>query len=113
MESNFSVIVRWISILLLCLLLGSIGLGWVVKSALIIIGVVILIPIIAALSFGWWYYRNVGLDECPSCGEMVYGMNNREFTCPHCKDTLTMVNRTVQRVSPLGTIDVTAVEVEN
>lgn len=102
----------WLSVLLIFLLLGSVGLGWVVNSILIIVGLVFITPIIAWLGLSWWLRRNLIEDQCPVCSYSFVGFNQRECRCPNCGESLKVENQKFVRISPPGTIDVEVVEVQ-
>lgn len=97
--------------LLIIWLLGSIGLGWLVNSFLILMGLLLISPVIAVFVLRWWVRRNVILDQCPVCSYEFTGLNQAQFQCPNCGETLKIESRKFQRVTPPGTIDVQAVEV--
>jgi len=94
-------------------LLGSIGLGWLVNSFLILVGLLLISPVIAVFVLRWWVSRNVITDQCPVCSYEFTGLNQGQFQCPNCGETLIVENRQFQRVTPPGTIDVQAVEVSS
>ncbi len=108
--SDFS---RLLVPLLIIWLLGSIGLGWLVNSFLILIGLLLISPVIAVFVLRWWVSRNVITDQCPVCSYEFTGLNQAQFQCPNCGETLKVENRQFQRVTPPGTIDVQAVEVSS
>ncbi|MBF2066247.1 MAG: hypothetical protein IGS39_17785 [Calothrix sp. C42_A2020_038] len=93
-------------------LLGSLGLGWLVNSVLIIVGLLLLAPIIAFFGFQWWLKQNLITDKCPVCQFEFTGLNNTQLQCPNCSEVLSAQNGHFQRIAPEGTIDVTAVEVQ-
>ena len=102
----------WLSMILIFLLLSSVGLGWVVNSVLIIIGLVLITPIIAWLGLSWWLKSNLIEEQCPVCSYTFVGFNQRECRCPNCGESLKVENQKFVRISPPGTIDVEAVEVQ-
>jgi hypothetical protein len=101
-----------LNIILVALLLGSLGLGWLVKSALFLVGLVILIPVIGILGFAWWSKQNIVQDACPVCSFELTGLNGTGLDCPSCGEALKVENGQVVRVSLPNTIDIAAVEVE-
>ncbi|MEO1378183.1 MAG: hypothetical protein AAFW70_28705 [Cyanobacteria bacterium J06635_10] len=109
--SNLSSLRPWLTLLAVFWLLGTLGLGWLVNSLLMIIGLLFLVPIVAFLGFRWWLQRNLIVDNCPVCGTEITGLNNTQLQCPSCDEKLLVENRTLKRFTPEGTIDVTAVEV--
>ncbi|KOR34992.1 MULTISPECIES: hypothetical protein [Planktothricoides] len=108
--SDFS---RLLVPLLIIWLLASIGLGWLVNSFLILVGLLLISPVIAVFVLRWWVSRNVITDQCPVCDYEFTGLNQAQFQCPNCGETLKVENRQFQRVTPPGTIDVQAVEVSS
>ncbi len=101
----------WLTILAVCLLLGSLGLGWLVKSALVVIGLAIITPIIGFLGFFWWLRRSIVEAECPVCSNPLQGVNGSEIQCTNCGELLKVDRGQFVRDTPADTIDVIAVEV--
>jgi hypothetical protein len=101
----------WLTILAICLLLGSLGLGWLVKSALVIIGLLIITPIVGFLGFFWWLRRSIVEAECPVCSNPLQGVNGSEIQCTNCGEVLKVDRGQFVRDTPADTIDVVAVEV--
>lgn len=92
-------------------LLGAIGLGWLVKSFFILLGLVLVTPVIVFLGFRWWLKRNLVQADCPVCHYEFVSLNKTEFRCPNCSEPLQATNDHFSRLTPPGTIDVNAVEV--
>ncbi|MCL6434379.1 MAG: hypothetical protein K6T90_09200 [Leptolyngbyaceae cyanobacterium HOT.MB2.61] len=92
-------------------LLGAIGLGWLVKSFLILIGLILVTPVIAFFGFQWWLKRNLIQSTCPVCQYEFMSLNKAEFRCPSCGEPLKAENGRFNRLTPPGTIDISAVEV--
>ncbi len=101
----------WLTTLAVFWLLGSLGLGWLVNSLLIIIGLLFLVPVIAFFGFRWWLKQNLVTDQCPLCGHQFPGLNNSKLPCPNCGEPLLVQDGHFRRFAPEGTIDITAVEV--
>ena len=101
----------WLTLLAVFWLLASLGLGWLVNSVLIILGLFLLAPAIAFFGFRWWLQRNFVVDQCPVCRYEFTGLNNSQLQCPNCGEQLLVQNSHFRRFTPDGTIDVTAVEV--
>jgi predicted RNA-binding Zn-ribbon protein involved in translation (DUF1610 family) len=80
---------------------------------LILIGLLLISPVIAVFVLRWWVSRNVIEDQCPVCSYEFTGLNQTQFQCPNCGETLKIENRQFHRVTPPGTIDVQAVEVSS
>ncbi|MBE9039218.1 hypothetical protein IQ235_00210 [Oscillatoriales cyanobacterium LEGE 11467] len=92
-------------------LLFAIGLGWLVKSFLIVLGLLVLTPFILALGLQWWIGRNLVQDRCPVCEHPLAGLANTPLQCPSCGEALQVKNGGFERSTPPGTIDVDAVDV--
>ncbi|MGI0479333.1 hypothetical protein ACN4EE_00935 [Geminocystis sp. CENA526] len=100
-----------LTFILASLILGSIGLQWVVNGFLIFIALLIITPIIGVWAFRWWLKRNLIQDECPVCNHTFTGLNNTETRCPNCGELLRVENSKFIRQTPLGTIEVDAIEI--
>ncbi|OLP16275.1 hypothetical protein BST81_21990 [Leptolyngbya sp. 'hensonii'] len=102
---------RWVILLGVCLLLTSVGLGWILQSLLFLFCLILLAPIVIFLGFRWWLQRNLVQDHCPVCQYEFVGLNRTQFNCPNCNELLKVEQGHFQRLAPPGTIDVAAVEV--
>lgn len=111
-QLNLSGIGCWLTLILGALLLTSVGLGWVVNSVIIVLGLMILLPIIALVGVQWWLRRNLVEDECPVCQYQFTGFNGTMSRCPNCSEPIKIENGKFQRITPPGTIDVDAVDVD-
>lgn len=108
---NLATLRFWLTLAAIIWLLGSIGLGWLVKSLVFLFGLLLVLPIIGFLGLQWWLRRNLIQDQCPVCHFQLSGINNTQMRCPNCNEALKIENRHFQRLTPPGTIDVQAVEV--
>lgn len=95
------------------LILGSIGLQWVVNGFLIFIALLIITPIIAIWGFSWWLKRNLIQDECPVCNYSFTGLKTAQFNCPNCGELLRVNHNKFMRETPDGTIEVDAIEISS
>jgi len=111
LQLNLSGFSFWLSLLALTWLLGSIGLGWLVKSFMILIGFILIAPLLAFLGFRWWLKRNLVVDHCPVCGYESAAINGTQLRCPSCSEPLQVQKGHFHRLTPPGTVDVTAIEV--
>ncbi|NEP39853.1 MULTISPECIES: hypothetical protein [Okeania] len=102
---------NWIIVLAVVWLLGSVGLGWLVNSVLILIGFILIAPIIAFIGLRWWLNRNLIIDKCPVCSYEFTALNQTQFQCPSCGEPLKVEGGNFSRLTPPGTIDVSAVEI--
>ena len=110
-QFNLSNLRLWLSLIAVTWLLGSLGLGWLVNSLLIIVGLLFLAPILVFFGFRWWVQHNLVTDSCPVCGYEFNGLKNTKLQCPNCSEQLLVQQGHFRRFTPEGTIDVTAVEV--
>lgn len=101
----------FLTVVLLGLLLGSVGLGWIVNGVLILLGLLLLLPAMAFWGFRWWLQRSLVQAPCPTCGYEFTGFNGTECRCPNCAEPLKVEGGRFHRLTPPGTIDVEAVEV--
>lgn len=108
---NLSGIAGWLVLFGIIWLLGSIGLGWLVKSVAILILFLAIAPIIALFALRWWLRRNLVESQCPVCQYGSVGLNGTQLRCPNCSEPLKVEDRQFIRLTPPGTVDVTAVEV--
>lgn len=110
-QINLSNLRPWLTLLIFVWLLGSLGLSWLVNSFLIIVGLLLLAPILAFFGFRWWLQHNLVTDNCPVCRYEFTGLNRTQLQCPNCGEQVSIQKGHFQRLTPEGTIDVTAVEV--
>ena len=110
-QFNFSTIGRWLTLLAVIWLLGSVGLGWLVNSFLILVGLLLLAPVLAFVGFRWWLQRNLVQNHCPVCNYEFTGLNRTQLQCPSCSEPLKVEHGQFNRLTPPGTIDVQAIEV--
>lgn len=110
-QVRWQVLRPWIVTLAVIWVLGSVGLGWLVKSFLFLIGLMVITPILGFLGLRWWVRRTLVQDACPVCQYEFSALNNTQTRCPNCGEALTVENQRFQRPVSAGTIDVQAVEV--
>jgi hypothetical protein len=101
----------FLTILLVGLLLGSVGLGWIVNGFLILVAMLILIPVIAFWGLRWWLKQNLVEAQCPTCNYEFTGFRNIDCRCPSCEEALKVDGDRFVRLTPPDTIDVEAIEV--
>lgn len=101
-------IIMWIGI---AWLFAALGLGWLVKSFLVLMALLILAPVVAVIGFRWWLKKSIVQDACPVCSFEFTGINNAALQCPNCGEPLQVAEGKFKRMTPVGTIDVDAVEV--
>lgn len=108
---QFSGLRFWVTLLAIVWLLGSIGLGWLVKSFFILLAIILITPVIAFLGFRWWLKRNLVVDRCPVCDFESVGINHTQLRCPNCSEPLKVEQGHFLRLTPPGTVDVDAIDV--
>ena len=101
----------WLVTLGVVWLLGSAGLGWLVKSFLFLMGLIVVTPILGFLGLRWWISRTLVQNACPVCQYEFSALNNSQANCPNCGEALSIQDGQFQRLSIPGTIDVQAVDV--
>jgi hypothetical protein len=102
----------WLTFVLICALMGSLGLGWILKSALLLLGLIILLPVVAIGGFILWSRLSVVQANCPVCEQQLTGLKGTELDCPSCGEALKVVQGAFTRVAPPNTIDIAAVEID-
>lgn len=108
---NLTNLSNWLIVFAVIWFLGSIGLGWLVNSILVIMALVIATPLVAYVALRWWLNRNLIAENCPVCAYQITALNQTQVQCPNCGEPLKVENGHLTRLTPPGTIDVTAVEV--
>lgn len=101
----------WLVTLAVVWLLGTIGLGWLVKSFFVLLCLLLIAPVVGFFGLRWWLKRNLVADVCPVCRYEFTGLNNSEFSCPSCGEPLQIQQGHFHRLTPPGTVDVEAVDV--
>ncbi len=96
---------------LLIWLVAALGLGWLIKSLLYLILFLMLAPVVLLIVGRWWLSRNLIQQPCPVCGYELTGLSVVETRCPSCGEVLEIKNKSFQRVTSPGTIDVEVVDV--
>lgn len=110
-QFNFPRLAGWLTFLLVIWLLSAVGLGWLVNSFLILVGLLVLAPVIAFIWFRWWLQRNLVQAQCPVCHYELTALNRTQIQCSSCGELLRVEQGKFKRLTPPGTIDVQAVDV--
>ena len=110
-QINFSGLGCWLTVIGVAWLLGAIGLGWIVKSIVVLFGLILVAPVIAFFGFRWWLKRNLIDGSCPVCGTQLAGLKNAQTVCPNCRTQLQVTGDGFERFTPEGTVEVNAVDV--
>jgi hypothetical protein len=93
-------------------LLASVGLGWLVKSLFLLLGLFLVVPIVAVFGLQWWVKRNLVKGQCPVCQAELTGINGAPQQCGSCGEALQVTEGKFTRAAQAGTIDIQAVEVQ-
>lgn len=112
LKLNLSGLGCWIGLFALIWLLGSVGLGWLVKSVAVLGLLLVLAPIVAFIGLRWWLGRNLVQGNCPNCQAPVAGFKERPTLCTNCGTPLQVTAQGFQYASAEGTIDVDAEAVD-
>ncbi|NJL86489.1 MAG: hypothetical protein HC886_11735 [Leptolyngbyaceae cyanobacterium SM1_1_3] len=110
-QLNFSGLGCWLTLFATVWLLGALGLGWLIKSFLVLMVLLVLAPVVAFLGFRWWLRRNLVVAQCPVCNAEVTGVSGMQATCLNCGTQLKAEANQFKRVVSEGIIDIDAVEV--
>lgn len=100
-----------LTLVVIALLFGAVGLQWLVNGVLIFIAFLIISPAILFWGFRWWLKTNLVEDSCPVCAYTFTGFNNTDCNCPNCGESLKVESGKFIRETPPGIIDVNVVEV--
>ena len=112
LQLNFSGMGCWLTFGIGLLLITTVGLGWLLKSLLVIGILLFLIPVILVIGVQIWLKRNLVQGDCPSCGQALTGFNTVPLSCPSCGVSLQPSNGAFVRATPEGTIDVDVINVD-
>jgi hypothetical protein len=96
----------WLTTLLIFWTLSTIGLGWLVNSFFILIGLVTFVPIIAFFGLQWWVKQSIVSSDCPVCSSTFTASRSSQFQCPNCGEPLQEQQNRFVRLTPPGTIDI-------
>lgn len=102
----------WLTLAIGFVLMTTVGIGWLLKSLLLIVALLVLTPIVLVVGVQFWLRRNLVEGACPSCSQPLTGFKNIPTSCPSCGVSLDASSGTFVRVTPAGTIDVDVVNVE-
>jgi predicted RNA-binding Zn-ribbon protein involved in translation (DUF1610 family) len=96
----------WLTTLLVFWIFSAIGLGWLVKSFFILIGLVIFVPVIAFFGLQFWIKSNIVTADCPICSSTFNATKSSQFQCPSCGEPLQVQQNKFVRITPEGVIDI-------
>ncbi|MEO0457588.1 MAG: hypothetical protein AAF152_13555 [Cyanobacteria bacterium P01_A01_bin.114] len=112
LQINFSGVGCWLTLIGGAWLIGAVGLGWVIKSALVLFLLIAIAPVIALIGFRFWLKRKLVQGTCPVCSQPLAGLTTVQTPCPNCGTPLQATREGFARATPEGTIEVQAIEVE-
>ncbi len=96
----------WLTTLFVFWALGAIGLGWLVNSIFILIGLFTILPIAAFVGLQWWANSKILTADCPVCSTTFTATKDGQFNCPSCGEPLEAHNNQFRRITLPGTIDI-------
>lgn len=96
----------WLTTLLVFWTFSAIGLGWLVNSFFILIGLLIFVPVIGFFGLQWWVKRSIVTADCPVCSSTFTASKSSQFQCPSCGEPLQEQQKKFVRITPAGTIDI-------
>jgi hypothetical protein len=103
----------FLTLVIFSLLLGSVGLQWIVNGVVIFILLLIMTPILGFFIFRWWLQRNLIQDNCPVCDYPLTALKNSNCRCVNCGEVLQIDNNKFIRETPPGTVDVQVVDISD
>ena len=112
LQLNFSGMGCWLTLAIGFLLMTTVGIGWLLKSLLVLIFLLLLIPVVLVVGVQFWLRRNLVEGACPACSQPLTGFKTISLSCPNCGVSLQATDGTFVRVTADGTIDVDAINVD-
>ena len=112
LQLNFSGMGCWLTLAIGFLLMTTVGIGWLLKSLLVLIFLLLLIPVVLVVGVQFWLKRNLVEGTCPTCSQPLTGFKTIALSCPSCGIALQVADGTFVRVAAEGTIDVDAINVD-
>ncbi|NJN76392.1 MAG: hypothetical protein HC796_09650 [Synechococcaceae cyanobacterium RL_1_2] len=89
-------------LILVGLIFGPAGLGWVVNGILLLVAAIVIIPLIAVFGLQWYFRKNQIAGNCPMCGYGFVAMKNTNVTCGQCGENLSIGNDYSIAIPPKG-----------
>lgn len=112
LQLNFSGVGCWLTLAVGFVLMTTVGIGWLLKSLLVLVVLLFLVLILLIVGVQFWLKRNLVEGSCPSCTQPLTGFKPIPLNCPNCGVALQANNGTFVRVTAEGTIDVDVVNVD-
>ncbi len=104
--------IGWATIILITLLGASGHWSWLVNGLILLIFLSIAVPVTAGLWLRWWWRHHLIEGPCPVCDYQLTGIVNTDCVCPSCGEPLQITPTGIKRLTPPGTIDVEATEID-
>ncbi|MEM1359740.1 MAG: hypothetical protein AAGF89_16165 [Bacteroidota bacterium] len=102
----------WLTLAIGFGLVTTVGIGWLLKSLLVLVILLISVPIVLIVGSQFWLRRNLVEGACPACSQPLTGFRPIPMSCPNCGVALQAKDGAFVRVAPEGTIDVNVVNVD-
>ena len=112
LQLNFSGMGCWLTLAIGFGLVTTVGVGWLLKSLLVLVILLISVPIVLIVGSQFWLRRNLVEGACPACSQPLTGFRPIPMSCPNCGVALQAKDGAFVRVAPEGTIDVNVVNVD-
>lgn len=112
LQLNFSGMGCWLTLAIGFGLVTTVGIGWLLKSLLVLVVLLIAVPIVLVVGVQFWLRRNLVEGPCPSCAQPLTGFRTIPMSCPSCGVELQAKNGTFARTAADGTIDVNVINVD-
>ncbi|MEO0430483.1 MAG: hypothetical protein AAF151_02215 [Cyanobacteria bacterium J06656_5] len=112
LQLNFSGMGCWLTLAIGFGLVTTVGIGWLLKSLLVLVILLISVPIVLIVGSQFWLRRNLVEGACPACSQPLTGFRPIPMSCPNCGVALQAKDGAFVRVAPEGTIDVNVVNVD-
>ena len=112
LQLNFSGVGCWLTLAIGFGLVATVGIGWILKSLLVLVVLLFLIPVLAVAGAQFWLRRNLVEGTCPACAQPLTGFKPIPLSCPSCGIALQADDGIFTRVAAEGTIDVDVINVD-
>ncbi|MEL6332647.1 MAG: hypothetical protein AAFN42_21240 [Cyanobacteria bacterium J06554_1] len=112
LQLNFSGMGCWLTLAIGFGLVTTVGIGWLLKSLLVLVVLLVSVPIALIVGSQFWLRRNLVEGACPACSQPLTGFRPIPMSCPNCGVALQAKDGTFVRVAPEGTIDVNVINVD-
>ena len=110
-QLTFSGMGCWLTLAIGFGLITTVGIGWLLKSLLVLVVLLFTLPILLIVGAQFWLKRNLVEGACPACSQPLTGFKPMALSCPNCGVALRAKDGAFVRVAPEGTIDVDVVDV--